>query len=117
MKASAPATSRRLAWAVAAAGLAMAAVSVGTGSDAVGLALRAVACVGLLALGVLAVRGGGKPGPPGAVALLERRPLARETGIAVVAVQGRRLLVGYGPSGVAWLADLPPAPVDAEPPR
>jgi hypothetical protein len=39
--------------------------------------------------------------------LLERRPLGRDAGLALVAAGGRRLVVGWGTGGVTVLAELP----------
>jgi flagellar biogenesis protein FliO len=71
-----------------------------------GAALRAVALLGALALAAAAVRRAPEADRP--VALLDRRPLGRESGVALVEASGRRLLLGYAPSGVAVLADLSP---------
>ena len=45
---------------------------------------------------------------PPLVAVTERQFLGKETGVAVLAAEGRRLLVGYGPAGVALLTELGP---------
>jgi flagellar biogenesis protein FliO len=66
--------------------------------------------VALLGLGAVALRRGhGAVGGQGALSVLERHPMAKETGVAVLVTQGRRLVVGYGPAGVALLAELGPA--------
>lgn len=41
------------------------------------------------------------------LALLERQPLGRDAGLALVAAGGRRLVVGWGTAGVTLLAELP----------
>jgi flagellar biogenesis protein FliO len=51
---------------------------------------------------------------PARLAIEERLPLGRETGLALVTAHGRRLLVGHGPAGVSLLAELA---ADGEPPR
>ncbi|WP_242341605.1 flagellar biosynthetic protein FliO, partial [Anaeromyxobacter sp. SG66] len=40
-----------------------------------------------------------------ALALVSRASLGRDAGVALVEVDGRRLVVGYGPSGVQLLAE------------
>jgi flagellar protein FliO/FliZ len=66
----------------------------------------------LLALGfagwALRRRGGAAAGRP-ELALRERRPLARDCGLALLEVRGRALVVGYGAHGVRLVADLGPA--------
>jgi flagellar protein FliO/FliZ len=73
-----------------------------------GGALRAAALLGALALAGLGLRSA--PAADRPIALSDRRPLGRESGVALVEAGGRRLLVGYAPSGVAVLADLSPEP-------
>jgi hypothetical protein len=51
-------------------------------------------------------RRGGLSAPP-ALALLERQPLGRDAGLALLAAGGRRLVVGWGSAGVTLLAELP----------
>ncbi len=51
-------------------------------------------------------RRGGLVAPP-SLALLERQPLGRDVGLALVAAGGRRLVVGWGAAGVTVLAELP----------
>jgi flagellar biogenesis protein FliO len=55
------------------------------------------------------LRQGRRPAGAAVLEVRERRPLGRESGVAVVAWQGREVLVGYGASGVATLlaADAP----------
>lgn len=88
----------------AAALLLAAALLPGGGTPAA--ALRAVALLGGLGLAAAALRRA--PAADRPVALLDRRPLGRESGVALVEVAGKRLLVGYASSGVALLADLSP---------
>ncbi|BDG04362.1 flagellar biosynthetic protein FliO [Anaeromyxobacter oryzae] len=47
------------------------------------------------------------------LAVVARAALGKETGVALVDVQGRRLVVGFGPDGVSVL-DAPAPPVRAE---
>ena len=88
----------------AAALLLAAALLPGGGTPAA--ALRAVALLGALGLAAVALRRA--PAAERPVALLDRRPLGRESGVALVEVAGKRILVGYASSGVAVLADLSP---------
>lgn len=74
------------------------------GESATAAALRAAALLGALGLAAAAVRRA--PAAERPLTLLDRRPLGRESGVALLQAQGRRLLVGYAPSGVAVLADL-----------
>jgi len=71
-----------------------------------GSALRAGGLLGALALVARALR------PPAtarrAIAVLEREPLGRGGGLALVEVDGRRLLLGWAPSGTTLLLDLTP---------
>jgi flagellar protein FliO/FliZ len=89
-------------WPLAAVALLAAALL--PGESAATAALRAAALLGALGLAAAALRRA--PAAERPLALLDRRPLGRESGVALVEVQGRRLLVGYAPSGVALLADL-----------
>jgi hypothetical protein len=103
---------RLAAWALAAcaAGLAGAA-ALCSGSAAGGLA-RALALLGVLAaVGVAAASLRRHTAPPSdaKLAVVERHALSGDTGVAIAAADGRRLLLGYGPSGVALLAELAPA--------
>jgi len=100
------------AGALIAAPLAVAALA---GGDAAGGALRALSVVALLGFGALALRRGAPPGAP-ALEVVGRHGLARDTGIAIVSADGRRLLIGYGPRGVALVVELS-APPPAQGPR
>lgn len=100
----APFSAGRGCWPLAAAALLAAALLPGEGAAAA--ALRAAALLGALGLAAAALRRA--PAAERPLALLDRRPLGRESGVALVEAQGRRLLVGYAPSGVAVLADLSP---------
>ncbi|HSN91259.1 MAG TPA: flagellar biosynthetic protein FliO [Anaeromyxobacteraceae bacterium] len=76
-------------------------------------AARAAAAVGGLGALVALARSRSPRGPSaGGLSVLEARPLGRDAGIAVVEVSGRRMLVGFGPSGVRRLADLGRPPED-----
>jgi flagellar protein FliO/FliZ len=90
---------------LAAAALLCAAFLVPTGGLA-GSALRACGLLGALALLGRALR----PGPAAgrALCVLEREPLGRGGGLALVEVDGRRLLLGWAPAGTTLVADLTP---------
>ncbi len=92
------------------AGIASAALLAGvTSGDPTIRAVRAIAVVAFLGLLAVAVqrRGHAADRPsPDALAIRERAVLGRDTGIAVVSIGPRRLLVGYGPTGVTRLAEL-----------
>lgn len=63
----------------------------------------------LLALGAVTLlvrRSGAVDGPRSAIEVAERRPLSRDAAVALLRVDGRALLVGYGANGVRLLADL-----------
>ncbi len=92
------------------AGSALIALAAVAGGDLAGGALRAVAVVGLLGLVAVALRRSrAATGAPAALSVLERHLIAKETGVAIVATGRRRLVVGYGPAGVALLAELGPS--------
>lgn len=95
---------RGLAPLAAAALLVAAALLPGGGTPAA--ALRAVALLGALGLAAAALRRA--PAADRPLALLDRRALGRESGVALLEVAGKRLLVGYASSGVSLLADLSP---------
>lgn len=71
-----------------------------------GSALRACGLLGALALLGRALQreaAGGR-----SIAVLDREPLGRSGGLALVEVDGRRLLLGWAPSGTTLVADLTP---------
>jgi flagellar protein FliO/FliZ len=79
-------------------------------SELVSGALRALVFLAVLALAAFAIRrrrGGADRAP--SVTVVERQALARDVGLALVTVEGRRLLLGYGPRGVGVVAELAPA--------
>jgi hypothetical protein len=78
-----------------------------TGGELANGVLRALSVVALVGIAGAALhrRRSAAIAPP-AVSVMERRELGREAGIAVLAAEGRRLLVGYGQAGVALLAEL-----------
>ncbi len=79
------------------------------GGDLAGRALCAMAVLALLGLAAVALRRGrGASGGQSVLSVLERHPMAKDAGVAVLVTQGRRLVVGYGPAGVALLAELGP---------
>jgi len=95
--------------ALLAAGAALVALAV-VGGDAANFALRALAVVAILGLAAAALRRRRAATiAPLAVYVTERHVLGRETGVAVLAAEGRRLIVGYGSGGVALLTELGPA--------
>ena len=59
-----------------------------------------------LALALVRRRSPG-PGATSAVAVLERRALAKDAGVALVEVEGERLLVGYAPGAISLVARVP----------
>jgi flagellar protein FliO/FliZ len=76
-----------------------------TPGDLASAASRAVlVAAGIGALAVLVRRSPARA--PAAVRIVTRAPLAREAGVAVVEVDGRRLLVGFGAAGVRVLSRL-----------
>ncbi len=104
----APLRARRLAaprarWIAALAGAAALLFLLPAGGMA-GAALRAVGLVGALAAVAAALLRPAAAARP--VALLDRQPLGAGAGVALVEAGGRRLLLGYGPSGVSLLGDL-----------
>jgi flagellar biogenesis protein FliO len=93
--------------ALVAAVAALAVLGAVAGGEIAGGALRALSVVALLGLGALLVRrAGGARRDRGELAVVERHALARDAGVALVTAGGRRLVVGYGASGVALLARL-----------
>lgn len=78
-----------------------------TGGEAAASASRALALVAILGAGAVAIRSRrARAAAPLCAAVIERHSLGRETGVAVVSAEGRRLLVGFGPGGVALLREL-----------
>jgi len=97
-------SARAVALIAAGAGLAVLAVA---GGDAAAAALRALAVVAVLGLAAAALRWRRTRNvAPAVVSVVERHPLGRETGVAVLVAEGRRLLVGFGPGGVSLLREL-----------
>ncbi|ABS24959.1 flagellar biosynthetic protein FliO [Anaeromyxobacter sp. Fw109-5] len=100
---------RRILW-LAGAALAAASLTLAPGG------LGPVAARGALvaaALGAAAVLARRRAAPPGAaapaLAVVSRASLAKDTGVALVELGGRRLLVGFGAAGVQLLSDVPAA--------
>lgn len=87
--------------------------------------LRAVASfaavIGLLGLFVWALRRGSirlsALAPRGAIAIETAMSLGERRSLAIVTVEGRRLLVGMTPASISLLTDLPPAPAQAYTPQ
>ncbi|MBI5068538.1 MAG: flagellar biosynthetic protein FliO [Deltaproteobacteria bacterium] len=71
-----------------------------------GSALRACGLLAALAAAGRALRPEAATGR--ALAVLEREPLGRGGGLALVEVDGRRLLLGWAPAGTTLVADLTP---------
>jgi flagellar protein FliO/FliZ len=73
-------------------------------------AARAALAVGAVGAAAALVRRT-RPRPAGEerLSLVSSRPLARDAGVALLEVEGRALLVGFGAEGVSLLADLGPA--------
>jgi len=69
-----------------------------------GAALRIGALLGALAAASRVLRP--ELGAPRLMAVVEREPLGRGGGLALVDVNGRRLLVGYAPTGTTLLLDV-----------
>jgi flagellar protein FliO/FliZ len=101
-----PITARRRSLALAGAGaLVLAALA---GGELGGVALRAAALLGALALAAAWLRRRQGPQPASLGSVEARQPLSREAGLALVRVEARRLLVGYGSNGVTLVAELAP---------
>ncbi len=99
-----PTAARRGALALAgAAALVVAALA---GGELSGVALRAAAVLGPLACAAAWLRRRQGPQPDPFVSVEARQPLSREAGLALVRVEARRLLVGYGSKGVTLVAEL-----------
>lgn len=69
-----------------------------------GAALRACGLLASLGFAARALRSVAPA--PRALAVVEQQPLGRGGGLAVVEVDGRRLLLGYAPAGPTLLLDL-----------
>lgn len=91
---------------LAAASLALGAAAAGWGGDLGGPALRALVALGALALAWVTLARRGPTGDPGPLEIENRQALARECGVALIRAGERRLLLGFGPWGVAVLADM-----------
>lgn len=75
--------------------------------------LRALAALALIGAAVLLARGRlAQPAAARRLAVVARQPLSRDAGVALVEVDGRAVLVGFGPSGVRLLAPHGPEPED-----
>lgn len=100
--------------ATAVAAVALAGLAGGALSSTV---LRVTALLGALALaGVLARRKLASRPNRSAFAVEARQPLSRESGLALVAAEGRRFLVGYGSGSVSLLRELESSAPDEERP-
>ena len=74
------------------------------GGDLGGSALRAIAVLALLATAAALIRRpSGRPRQPPALVVEERHLLGKESGVAIVTMSGRRLLVGFGAHAVTLL--------------
>jgi hypothetical protein len=80
-----------------------------------GAALRCAALLGAMAALASGLRGRAPAAAGGRLAIAGRSALTRDCGIVLLEADGRRLLVGYAPSGVAVLADLSAAAPVAAP--
>jgi flagellar protein FliO/FliZ len=98
---SASPRARAVALLVAAGGAALIALAPGDLGPA---AARAGLVVAGLAGAAALARARRRTTTPPALAILSRAPLAREVGIALIEVEGHRMLVGYGTGGVQVLA-------------
>jgi flagellar protein FliO/FliZ len=78
--------------------------------------LRGLAATAALGLAALLARGRlAGPETVRRLAVVSRQPLSRDAGVALVEVDGRALLVGFGASGVRLLAGPPGAAALNEP--
>jgi flagellar protein FliO/FliZ len=89
--------------------VALAAVAVAPGGLAATGARAALAAAALGTATLLVRRRAGAPARGAGIAVLARAPLGRDSGLAVVEVGGRSLLVGFGRGGVSLLGDVPTA--------
>jgi flagellar protein FliO/FliZ len=92
---------RAVALLIAAGGAALIALAPGDLGPA---AARAGLVVAGLAGAAALARARRRTATPPALAILSRAPLARDAGIALIEVEGRRILLGYGAGGVNVLA-------------
>jgi flagellar protein FliO/FliZ len=74
-----------------------------------------LAAAGLAALLVVARRRPASVPAPARLAVVERAALGRDAGVALVEVDGRRVLVGFGAGGVRRLAELPARGAEVRP--
>jgi flagellar protein FliO/FliZ len=99
---------RRTAFAIAGAALALALAGVTFAPGGLGpVAARAGLVAAALGAAAVIARRRAAPAAAPLLAIVSRAALARDAGIALVEVGGRRLLVGYGSTGVQLLADAP----------
>jgi len=92
-----------------AGGLLLVAAALG-GSQSALVALRAGGVLAVLvAAGWWLRRRAARQREPSVLAVEARQPLTRDAGLALVAIDGQRLLLGYGPRGVSLLVTIPPA--------
>jgi flagellar protein FliO/FliZ len=106
---------RGRAVAVAAAALALACVAFAPGGLGP-VAARAGLVAAALGAAALVARRRAAPRAAPELAIVSRAALAREAGVALVEVGGRRLLVGWGSAGVQLLADAPAEPAEGSAP-
>lgn len=82
-------------------------------------AVSFAAVIGLLAVFIWAIRRGSLRlsalAPRGTIAIETAMSLGERRSLAIVTVEGRRMLVGLTPASISLLTDLPaaPAPTDA----
>lgn len=107
---------RRALWlagaSLAAASLALAPGGLGPVAARGALVAAALGAAGLLARRRAAPTAAAAP----ALAVVSRAALAKDTGVALVEVGGRRLLVGFGAAGVQLLSDVSAAPAEGSAP-
>jgi flagellar protein FliO/FliZ len=77
--------------------------------------LRAAAVVGALGAAALLTRTGPGRAAPARLALVARQALSREVGVALLEIDGRAVLVGFGGGGVRLLEPVPASPPSPEP--
>jgi flagellar biogenesis protein FliO len=85
-----------------------------SGMDLITRLAPALAVVVLLPLGVLWLQRRRRGGNHQTIRMTSRAALGRNTWIAIVEVEGRRLLVATGEKGVNLLTELEPAPAVSE---